>query len=74
MSAQAAEQSKQQTLEVEAQLDIQTYAAKKEIDKKYEEYMHQLEMQKIEAQAMAKYKIAMDVAGSKSMQQSDLVK
>jgi hypothetical protein len=74
MSAQSAEQSKQQTLEVEAQLDIQTYAAKKEIDKKYEEYMHQLEMQKIEAQAAAKYKTAMDVAGSKSMQQSDLVK
>ena len=74
MSAQVAEQSKQQTLEVEAQLEIQTYAAKKEIDKKYEEYMHQLEMQKIEAQAAAKYKTAIDVAGSKSMQQSDLVK
>jgi hypothetical protein len=74
MSAQSAEQSKQQTLEVEAQLDIQTYAAKKEIDKKYEEYMHELEMKKIEAQGMAKYKIAMDVAGSKAMQQSDLVK
>jgi hypothetical protein len=74
MSAQSAEQSKQQTLQVEAQLDIQTYAAKKEIDKKYEEYLHGLEMQKIEAQAAAKYKTAMDVAGSKSMQQSDLVK
>jgi hypothetical protein len=76
-SAQAAEQSKQQTLETEYSLKLQYEAGLAAIKDQYAEKEHARQMRLVELQGNMKYKTAIDTAevrADKTLQTSDLAK